>query len=397
VKPDADPGQAMAQQVELLVLQPTPFCNIDCRYCYLPHRTDRSRMRLGVAALVGRRLIQRPWACDRLTILWHAGEPLVLPPAYYEQVFRVLARTAATDIELKYALQTNGTLIDAKWVDFFHRWNVQVGLSLDGPRELHDAARVDRAGRGTFAATWSGLRRLVEAEVPVSVITVLTERSLDQADALFAFYLENGIRSVGFNVEEIEGNNGSSSLMRPGTAERLRGFLQRFWELAEANPGLLHVREFDGAATAILNPEAERFGNPLVTPLRIVTVDAAGAMSTFAPELLGTDHPGYNGFTFGNIRDGGYERMLSHPAFHKVWSAIAAGVDACRETCAHFPLCRGGSPANKLFETARLEATETLYCRLARKMVLDVVLEALERGAAHAGTRRSPGANHAAT
>jgi uncharacterized protein len=82
---------APALKTRLLVLQPTPFCNIDCSYCYLPDRNDRSRMSLATVRLAARRLREDGLLGDELTVVWHAGEPLVLPPAWYEEAFAVLA------------------------------------------------------------------------------------------------------------------------------------------------------------------------------------------------------------------------------------------------------------------------------------------------------------------
>src|SRR5215212_9404013 len=97
--------------VELLVIQPTPFCNIDCSYCYLPDRSSRKRMSLECVELLGERVLRGGWAADEITAIWHAGEPLVVAPAWYDQAFAVLARHCPANVRLAHAMQTNGTLI----------------------------------------------------------------------------------------------------------------------------------------------------------------------------------------------------------------------------------------------------------------------------------------------
>ena len=96
----------------LLVIQPTPFCNIDCSYCYLPHRTNKKRMTLELAEQVFERLFKFPSIQDSVGIVWHAGGPMVLPVSYYEEMFALIRRLAGSRIEVQHSFQTNGTLID---------------------------------------------------------------------------------------------------------------------------------------------------------------------------------------------------------------------------------------------------------------------------------------------
>src|SRR5215471_17641665 len=120
-------------QTELLVIQPTPFCNIDCSYCYLPHRTNKKRMSLEMAEQVFSRLFSFPSIGDHVGVVWHAGEPMVLPVSYYEEMFALVQRIAGSKIDVNHSFQTNGTLITEEWCDFIGKWRVNVGLSIDGP------------------------------------------------------------------------------------------------------------------------------------------------------------------------------------------------------------------------------------------------------------------------
>jgi uncharacterized protein len=365
--------------IDLLILQPTPFCNIDCRYCYLSSRSSRKRMSWATLERTMECVFDSPFVDRQLSVVWHAGEPLVLPVAYYEEAFERIARMTPLGLEVDHNIQTNGLLIDDHWIDLFERSGVRVGLSIDGPRHLHDANRVTRRGAGTHDDVMRAVARLNERSFDFHVITVLTVASLDAPDALYEFYTAAGIRRVGFNIEEIEGANARSSLDVPETPERLRRFLERFLELTHLNPGGLFVREFEGAVGAILHGHEARFGNSQTEPLRILSVDVDGNLSTFSPELLGVDHPRYGEFAFGNVHGTTLEAVLGDRRLQEIRAAIDQGVEQCRATCDYFEVCRGGAPANKLFETGRLDSTETLYCRLNKQVVIDVVLADLER------------------
>src|SRR5262245_39314066 len=93
-------------RTDLLVIQPTPFCNIDCSYCYLPHRTSKKRLSLELAERFFERVFKFPTIKDELTAIWHAGEPMVLPPSYYADMFALIKKLANSQIEVQHSFQT---------------------------------------------------------------------------------------------------------------------------------------------------------------------------------------------------------------------------------------------------------------------------------------------------
>jgi uncharacterized protein len=388
----AAPNVSAPGPLELLVLQPTPFCNISCSYCYLPDRQSTRRMSVDTLDQTFRwvfdsGLVRRPFV-----LLWHAGEPLVLPVAFYETADDLLRERNTGGVPVLQSFQTNATLIDAGWCAFLKRPNVHLGISVDGPAFLHDRHRRTRQGRGTLERVLRGIELLHEHGVPFQVITVLTADALDYPDELFDFYQANGIDSVGFNVEEIEGPHTASSLQQERTPERFRRFLRRFLTLAySADPPLL-VREFETSAAALLG---KRRGPELRTqenkPWAIVNVDCAGNFSTYSPELLGVTSPTHGSFTLGNVTTDPLQAVLLSAQFHRLEAEVSRGVEMCRESCEHFPFCGGGPPANKYFENRTFASTETLFCRLHQKVCLDVTLALLEQNAKAARTAARPG------
>ncbi len=371
--------------LRLLVLQPTPYCNLDCAYCYLPHRNDRRRMSDAVLDAVAQRWLGSALVDDpaKVTVCWHGGEPMTLPPGWYAAAFARLEEGAGRP--LRHAFQTNALGLDDRWLDLWRRWGVQVGISLDGPADLHDRARRTRSGTGSHALTLAGVARLRDAGAPFHVISVLGAASLAAPDRLFEFYADHGITDVAFNVEEEEGAHRDSSLNRDGIETAYAAFLDRFQARMAAAPGAVRVREVEGVRGLIRTPRALRARNPQTMPLQIVSVAADGGVSTFSPELLGAPAQAHGDFLFGNVCTAGPEDMLAHPGFQAVHREIAQGVQACAAGCGYFEVCGGGAPANKFFEHGHFAGTETLYCRLARQTTLESVLRAMEgscRGAA---------------
>src|SRR5690348_1012680 len=130
---------------------------------------------------------------DHISIVWHAGEPLTLPIAFYEQAFQTAEQFNTRGIHVTHCFQTNGMLINQAWCDLIKSHHVQIGVSLDGPRPLHDAHRVDRAGKGTFDRALRGLTLLQQNGVPLSIIIVLTHAALAYPDEIWQFFVEHGL------------------------------------------------------------------------------------------------------------------------------------------------------------------------------------------------------------
>jgi uncharacterized protein len=365
-------------RTRLLVLQGTPFCNIDCSYCYLPHRSDRARMDERTLRRAVEWVYLYGLAANPLTVVWHAGEPLTLSPEWYEGAIAQIAAAVPGSAGIKHRLQTNATLIDDRWCALFLAHRFKIGISLDGPAWLHDARRHTRHGRGTHSATMRGMRTLQKHGIPFEVICVVTRETLDAPEELADFFVGAGIDRIGFNIEEIEGINTSSSLADEGTPAKFALFLARFLDRAEKS-ARLRVREVDGMLNWLRSPGfGHARGNEQNIPLEIITVTHNGDIATFSPELVGLSHPRFGDFTFGNVARTSLDDILNSQRFQLLCKEIADGVLACAEQCPYFRLCRGGAPANKLAEHSSFGVTETLFCTLAEQTVADVVLARLE-------------------
>lgn len=366
-------------RTRLLILQSTPFCNIDCSYCYLPARDDRRRMAFETVEASLRLIFENDLAAPDFTVLWHAGEPLAVPVDWYQTAFAAAARGAPAGTHLRHAMQTNALLIDPRWCDFFREHGVRVGVSLDGPQVLHDARRRTRAGAGTHARVMAGIDVLRRHGVPFHVICVIGADMLDAADEVADFFIAHDILDVGFNVEEVEGANVRSSLDVPDVERRFADFFSRLIARADAARPPLRIREREEVLRALRHP---RFGrlerNPQNEPLGLLSVTAGGEVYTFSPELAGVRHPVIGDLAIGTLPGDRLAAMLSGDAFAQQWAEIEAGRRMCRRTCAYFDLCLGGAPVNKLSERGTFASDETLYCRLAHRAVADAVLGALE-------------------
>ena len=365
--------EGLRGRTRLLVLQGTPFCNIDCDYCYLPGRTVKARMPMATIRDAVRWIFDNGLGRDDLTIIWHAGEPLTLPSTWYEEAFAVARDAAPASWRPRHAFQTNGMLIDDAWCAFFMAHGMRVGVSLDGPAALHDLHRKRRDGKGSHAAAMRGVARLRRNRVPFHVICVVTEATLGRPDEVMDFFAEAGVLDVGFNIEEVEGINLASTLAKDGIGSRFRAFFERALDRA-ARHGI-NIREVRGVLGAAAKlPDKEWPGNDQNMPFAIVTVTHQGAIHTFSPELAGTLHPRLGSMALGHVGADSLADIVDGQVFQTLWAEIVAGLESCARQCAYFPICRGGAPSNKLGELGTFAGTETMACRLGQQEIAEAVL-----------------------
>lgn len=367
--------------IGLVVIQPTPFCNLNCDYCYLPDRQSKHRLSLDLIEPIFTNIFTSRFLSHSFTICWHAGEPLTVPISFYEEAFAIIEKTHRKldlDCQFKHSLQTNGTLINQAWCDFFKQYSVRVGVSIDGPAFIHDAHRQTRKGGGSHASVMRGISYLQKNNIPFNIIAVLTQDSLNYPDEMFNFFIENGITDVGLNMEETEGVHSFSSLDRDGNEERYRAFMQRFWELTAQTKGAFKVREFECVCSLIYRND-RLAQTEMNTPFAIVSIDHQGNFSTFDPELLAVKTDRYGDFILGNVLHDSFESACYTEKFQRIYQEMAAGVQRCQDTCPYFGVCGGGAGSNKYWENGSFNSTETKACRYRIQIVTDIVLGALEQ------------------
>ena len=365
--------------IGMVVLQPTPFCNINCSYCYLPQRSDKSVMADATIRAAFERVFASGWASDDLSVIWHAGEPLVLAPEFYERAFQAIEAVRPTSVHVRHSMQTNGMLISREWCELFKSWRVGVGVSIDGPKQFNDAHRVTRTGKSTFDRALAGIRLLRAERVPFHVISVLSERSMDSVEEMLAFYDSEGIEDICFNVEESEGAHVSELFSSDDLQARFGRFLGMFWRLARSRGRIRFIREIDGMLPRVFRPASESVRNIQVEPFSMVNIDCNGTVSTFSPELLGLSSKHYQDFIIGNVHSSSLEEMRASEALSVMARDIASGVETCRQTCGYFSVCGGGAPVNKLFENGSFATGRTSFCDLTQKVPIDLILDAFER------------------
>jgi uncharacterized protein len=184
--PDAPPA------FHLLAKPTGAQCNLDCDYCFFLSKEmlyPDSRFRMSDEQLDAylRQLIEAHARVPEVTIAWQGGEPTLMGLDFFRRSVEIAANYLKPGQRAVHTIQTNGTLIDAKWAEFFKANDYLVGISIDGPREIHDAYRVTKGGRGSFEKVMRGLGHLREAGVEFNALTTLHAANAERGAEVYRF------------------------------------------------------------------------------------------------------------------------------------------------------------------------------------------------------------------
>jgi uncharacterized protein len=358
-----------------VIMQPTTLCNLDCAYCYLPHRDANRKMPGAVAQAVARTV--NVWAADarRFSVVWHAGEPLAAGRDHLSALMAPFRR-------VEHHVQTNATLIDDAWCEFFASRDVHVGVSIDGDA-ARTAMRVDRGGRPAYQKIRKGIDALRRHDIPFAALCVVSAPQPGLGTELYAFFRELGCHALGVNVEEQEGVNVRSNAFDDAA---VRGFWAELTAAWRADP-VIELREIEWAlwyAANALDGTADDLLPARIDPIPTIGMD--GSVVLLSPELAGFRDRHYGDFASGNVLSTPLDVLLDRVADRPPgWIAeYLRGVEACRDTCAYFGFCGGAHAANRYFERGRFDTTETDHCRNSKIRLLEGVLD-------HAATQRPRG------
>lgn len=365
--------------LELLIIQGTPFCNINCSYCYLPNRNDKSKISIEVIDKTFDRLFESNLIQKNFTVVWHAGEPLVLPIKFYKDTITLINNKNHTKYKIRQNFQTNGLLLNQEWCQFIKDYNITISVSIDGPEFIHDSYRKTRNGKGTFKAVMKGIELLKKNDINFGIISVITDATLNHVNEFYNFFKLINPSQLGFNTEEIEGGNSSSTLFnKKENISLFAKFIDELYDLYLFDDKSLKIREFLQIEYLIFNERENKLGfQQQTTPLKIISVDINGNYSTFSPELLPIKSKKYN-FIYGNVFTDCFDNIFHDANFNKVYTDILSGIIKCKNDCEFFFACGGGIPSNKFSELGSFDGTLTNHCYYKFHILFNSILSKIE-------------------
>jgi len=179
-----------------------PVCNLNCEYCFylekkaLFNSDEQYRMRDEVLrSFITNYIASQPTPV--VEFVWQGGEPTLLGLDFFKRVIE-LQKPFASLKTITNSLQTNGTLLDDEWCTFLKKHNFMVGISLDGPKEIHNRYRLDRKGKGTFNQVLRGLRLLQKHKVDYNVLASVAHETAKHPLEVYRFLKKEGVEFIQF-------------------------------------------------------------------------------------------------------------------------------------------------------------------------------------------------------
>ncbi len=351
----------VSREFQVFVKPAGPVCNLDCQYCYylnkekLYPKGESFRM---PEDLLEEYIVQHIRACTEPEIhfSWHGGEPTTLGLDYFRKIVTLQRKHQSAGRAIRNGMQTNGTLLDDDWCRFLAAEGFAVGVSLDGPAEMHDRYRRTKDGRPVHEQTMRGYRLLQQHQVPCEILCVVGAHNVGFPSEVYRFFRQLGAPYLSFlplveRRPEVEG--GVSERTVP--AEAWGDFLCAiFDEWVARDVGRVKVQIFEEAVRPAFGQEhtlcifKEICGGVLV-------VEHNG-------DFYCCDHFTDSEHRLGNIRATPLAKLLDSPAQQAFGRAKRDTLPRCCQVCEVRPMCNGECPKNRFLQTADGEPGLNYLC-----------------------------------
>lgn len=349
-----------------LLAKPTgAICNLDCKYCFFLSKEKLypgSRFRMSDETLESyiRQYVEAQQVPE-VNIAWQGGEPTMMGVDFFRKSVEFAEKYKKPHQSLQYSMQTNGTLLDDEWGEFLKEHNFLIGLSVDGPRELHDAYRVNKAGKGSFEQVMRGWQVLQKHGVDFNILCTVHAANADHPLEVYHFFRDELQTQFIQFIAIVERDNdtgfqeGSHVTDRSVKAEQYGNFLIRiFDEWVRRDVGRVYVQIFDVALGAWM-------GAP--PSLCIFSPTCGNAMAIeHTGDLYACDHYVDPDYFLGNIQDKPMIELVASDQQRKFGQDKFDTLPRyCRECDVRF-VCHGGCPKNRFIQTPDGEAGLNYLC-----------------------------------
>ena len=339
-----------SREFQIFVKPAGPLCNLNCSYCYyiekqhLYPKTEPFRMSVDLLELYISRHID---ACreEVIRFSWHGGEPTILGLDYFRRIVELQKKYKPSNRQIINGIQTNGTVLDEQWCQFFAAENFSVGLSLDGPQEMHDRYRLTKDGKSTYEKTMRGYELLKQHEVYYDILCVVNSYSVKHPTEIYRFFKSIGAPYVSFlpMVErQADSESGVSDLTVP--AEQWGVFLCTiFDEWVSGDIGRIKIQTFEEAArTAFGQEHSLCIFRPICGDIPVI--EHNGDFFT-CDHFVDVEH------RIGNIRETSLVDLLESPAQRAFGRAKLEKLPRYCLDCEVRDMCNGECPKNRFLTT----------------------------------------------
>jgi uncharacterized protein len=332
-----------APSISSLLIKPaSALCNLDCQYCFYldrsadPYEASRSRIMTGETLT---RLVQGylAYSFPHSSFAFQGGEPTLAGLDFFRALIAFQKRFGLGGQVVSNSIQTNGILLTPEWCRLFRAYQFLVGISLDGPEEVHDAYRVNKAGHGTWKAVIDAVRLLEREQVEFNVLTVVSQANVRRAVELYRFFQELGVRYLQF-IPLVEYGCGGEREPFSITGEEYGRFLCKLFDVWWPDRRAVRIRYFDNIAEALA-------GQKPSTCTMHANCDSY-AVVEYNGDVYPCDFFVETGWKLGNLHADSWTEMARRGRRRRFAAQKRAPHPDCA-VCQFRTLCHGGCPSNR--------------------------------------------------
>jgi uncharacterized protein len=344
----------------VVILKATRLCNLRCSYCHFWSADPNSNMPFEVLARAIRDALQTP-GIKTVDFVWHGGETTLLPLSLYRKAIWLQQHFRQPGQTITNSLQTNGTRLTPEWINFLRQYDFKLGVSLDGPPDLHDRRRVDAAGKPTSKRVQETIAELHANGLQFGVLMVVDEDVVKLGpERLLTYFLEIGVERVGL-LNVIPANTPSEEF-RGETYIPWRKFVdflielfRVWWPTYADRISFRELSDLIGKVQGSKPATCFFAGNCMG---HYLTIEPSG--DVFACDKFIGDES----FHFGNLLRENLAAMSLSPSLATVRAETATAIDLTRK-CHWFRVCQGGCPHDRYLRRRYNRFQDESCCGLA--------------------------------
>jgi uncharacterized protein len=336
-------------------------CNLRCHYCYYLEKEaiyEKGESLRMADDILEEYILQHidASATPLIRFSWHGGEPILLGVDYFRKVVALQRKHQPPGRRISNGIQTNGTLLDGEWCRFLASEGFSVGISMDGPKELHDLYRVGKRQAPTHERAMRGYTLLRQHGISCDVLCVVHRGNVRYPVDVYRFFKKIGVTYLGF-LPLVESQDSESSCVsdRSVPAVEFGDFLCAvFDEWLNEDIGRINVQIFEEAIATALGRE-HRLCIFRKTCGDIPVVEHNG-------DFFSCDHFVDLQHRVGNVQDTPLVELLDHPSQKAFGQAKLDGLPGFCRNCEFLAMCNGGCPKDRFLTTPGGEAGLNYLC-----------------------------------
>lgn len=255
------------KHISVLIKPASSLCNLRCKYCFyanvssLREVKSYGKMKWEVASKMIENIFFDLEDGDCLSLAFQGGEPTLAGLRYYEHITKLIAKQTK-QVEVKYAIQTNGVIINRSWCKFLKKHNFLVGLSIDGHPLYHDLNRLDTKGKGTFHKVLQTKELFDEYKIDYNILCVLTNPLAKEARKVMHFIKKQKIQYIQFIpcLDGLEENKKSSYALTPKRFASFYKQMLKFWLDELQNGHYISIKLFDDMINLLVRQQMTACG-----------------------------------------------------------------------------------------------------------------------------------------